>query len=66
MLKDLPCKIEETVYVDLTEEQKMFYLEIRDRVRSRINVQQAAAGDEPSKMTLKNEFMQLRKVIRFI
>lgn len=60
VLKDLPPKVEETIMVDLTDQQKMFYYEIQDRVRSRLNV--AQNGEDASKTQLKNEFMQLRKV----
>ena len=59
VLRDLPPKIEENMVVNMTEEQEMFYTEIRNSVRK--NLSQKSSAVE-GKRKLRNEFMQLRKV----
>ena len=59
MLKDLPPKTSEELYVDLTDQQKMFYMEIKDLLRCKLSTTEKK---EQGIRDIRNHFIQLRKV----
>ena len=59
VLKDLPPKTSEEVLVDLTDQQRMFYNEIKDLLQCKLSTTEKK---EQGIRDIKNNFIQLRKV----
>ena len=62
VLKDLPPKISEEVFVDLTDQQKMFYNEIKGLLQCKLSLTEKK---EQGIRDIKGHFVQLRKVKMF-
>lgn len=59
VLKELPQKTIEELHVELTKEQRSFYTEIQEIVRSKLSASEKA---DIGLRDLRNQFVQLRKV----
>ena len=59
VLKDLPPKTSEEVLVELTDQQRMFYNEIKDLLQCKLSTTEKK---EQGIRDIKNNFIQLRKV----
>jgi SNF2 family DNA or RNA helicase len=62
VLKDLPEKQEQVIYVDMDEKHKKFYLEKQTYYRDLINSQIATNGIEKSKFVILQAFNDLRQI----
>jgi len=62
VLKDLPKKQEQVIYVDMDEKHKKFYLEKQAYYRELINSQIAVNGIEKSQFAILQAFNDLRQI----
>jgi len=62
VLKDLPAKQEQVVYVDMDEEHKKFYNQKRDYYKQMLDQQIGANGIEKSKFLILQAFNDLRQI----
>ena len=62
VLKDLPAKQEQVVYVDMDEGHKKFYNERRDYYKQLLDQQISANGIEKSKFLILQAFNDLRQI----
>lgn len=60
--KDLPDKIENVAYCELTPEQKDFYMEVMDSTREELFKSIEEKGIEKSRMSIFSALLRLRQI----
>jgi len=62
VLRDLPPRVDEILYCEMTEKQRAYYTEVRDILRSRIMGRIAEAGLGEARMHILEGLLRLRQI----